>query len=179
MDDYRIDNNENNDNGGNSTGSSGNAGYPGGGNRFRGINYEEPAPKEVEYSYKRPEGGQYEAPHAQEQPERPYTVAGSGFTYTSSKKKKAKTKKMVSRGSFLASSMEIRLYAIGAAIRETRKQQNLTQEELGQLVGVQKAQISRIENGKNLTFATVLKLFKAMNISVKLDIDKLGRVALC
>lgn len=73
----------------------------------------------------------------------------------------------------------IRLYAIGAAVRETRKQQNLTQEELGQLVGVQKAQISRIENGKNLTFSTVLKLFKAMNIGVKLDIDKLGRVALC
>ncbi len=60
---------------------------------------------------------------------------------------------------------ELRLYAIGAAIRQTRKLQNLTQEE--------------IENGKNLTFATVLKLFKAMNISVKLDIDKLGRVALC
>ena len=39
---------------------------------------------------------------------------------------------------------EIKLYAIGAAIRETRKQQNLTQEELGQMVGVQKAQISRI-----------------------------------
>ena len=74
---------------------------------------------------------------------------------------------------------EHRLYAIGAAIRETRIKQNLTQEELGQLVGVQKAQISRIENGKNLTFATVLKLFKAMNIGVKLDIDKLGRVALC
>ena len=74
---------------------------------------------------------------------------------------------------------EIKLYAIGAAIRETRIKQNLTQEELGQLVGVQKAQISRIENGKNLTFATVLKLFKAMNIGVKLDIDKLGRVALC
>ncbi len=74
---------------------------------------------------------------------------------------------------------KLRLYAIGAAIRQTRKLQNLTQEELGRMVGVQKAQISRIENGKNLTFATVLKLFKAMNISVKLDIDKLGRVALC
>ena len=74
---------------------------------------------------------------------------------------------------------EIRLYAIGAAIRDARKQQNLTQEELGQMVGVQKAQISRIENGRNLTFATVLKLFRAMNISVNLDLDKLGRVALC
>ena len=45
---------------------------------------------------------------------------------------------------------DIKLYVIGAAIRETRKQQNLTQEELGQMVGVQKAQISRIENGKEL-----------------------------
>ena len=74
---------------------------------------------------------------------------------------------------------DIKLYAIGAAIRETRKKQNLTQEELGRMIGVQKAQISRIENGRNLTFATVLKLFKAMNISVNLDIDQLGKVALC
>ncbi|MBR6320007.1 MAG: helix-turn-helix transcriptional regulator [Prevotella sp.] len=74
---------------------------------------------------------------------------------------------------------EIRLYTIGAAIRDARKQQNLTQEELGQMVGVQKAQISRIENGRNLTFETVLKLFRAMNIRVNLDLDKLGRVALC
>ncbi len=74
---------------------------------------------------------------------------------------------------------DIKLYAIGAAIRESRKKQNLTQEELGRMIGVQKAQISRIENGRNLTFATVLKLFKAMNISVNLDIDQLGKVALC
>lgn len=74
---------------------------------------------------------------------------------------------------------ELKLFAVGAAIRQTRKAQHLTQEELGQMVGVQKAQISRIENGKNLTFATVLKLFKAMNISVGLDLGKLGRVALC
>ncbi len=74
---------------------------------------------------------------------------------------------------------ELNLYAVGAAIKQSRKQNNLTQEELGRMVGVQKAQISRIENGKNLTFATVLRLFKAMNVSVKLDIDKLGRVALC
>lgn len=74
---------------------------------------------------------------------------------------------------------DIKLYAIGAAIRESRKKQNLTQEELGRMIGVQKAQISRIENGRNLTFTTVLKLFKAMNISVNLDIDQLGKVALC
>ena len=31
---------------------------------------------------------------------------------------------------------ELKLYAIGAAIKQTRKQQNLTQEDLGQMVGV-------------------------------------------
>ena len=73
---------------------------------------------------------------------------------------------------------DLKFYAIGAAIKQTRKQLNLTQEELGQMVGVQKAQISRIENGNNLTFATVAKLFKAMNVKVELDIEQLGRVAL-
>lgn len=74
---------------------------------------------------------------------------------------------------------ELKLYAIGAAIKQTRKQLNLTQEELGRMVGVQKAQISRIENGKNLTFYTVVRLFRAMNVGVELDIDQLGKVALC
>ena len=73
---------------------------------------------------------------------------------------------------------ELKFYAIGAAIKQTRKQLNLTQEELGQMVGVQKAQISRIENGNNLPFATVAKLFRAMNVKVELDIEQLGRVAL-
>ena len=40
---------------------------------------------------------------------------------------------------------ELRLYAIGAAIRETRKQQNLTQEELGRMVGVQKARFHELK----------------------------------
>lgn len=74
---------------------------------------------------------------------------------------------------------ELKLYAIGAAIKQTRKQLNLTQEELGRMVCVQKAQISRIENGKNLTFSTVVRLFRAMNVGVELDIDQLGKVALC
>ena len=73
---------------------------------------------------------------------------------------------------------ELKLYAIGAAIRQTRKQQNLTQEELGQMVGVQKAQISRLENGKNLTISTIARLFKALNQKVSLDIPSIGRVAL-
>lgn len=73
----------------------------------------------------------------------------------------------------------LEMFFIGEAIKKARQAQNLTQEDLGKLVGVQKAQISRIENGKNLTFATVIRLFKAMGISAKLEIGDLGKVALC
>lgn len=74
---------------------------------------------------------------------------------------------------------QLEMFLIGEAIKRTRLEKKLTQEDLGNLVGVQKAQISRIENGKNLTFATVIKLFKAMGVSAKLEIGNLGKVALC
>jgi HTH-type transcriptional regulator/antitoxin HipB len=74
---------------------------------------------------------------------------------------------------------QLEMFLIGDAIKQARQAKNLTQEELGKLVGVQKAQISRIENGKNLTFATVIKLLKAMGLSAKLEIGNLGKVALC
>lgn len=35
-------------------------------------------------------------------------------------------------------------------------------------MGVQKAQVSKIENGKNLNFSTIAKAFKAMDIPAKL-----------
>jgi len=41
---------------------------------------------------------------------------------------------------------ELQLGLIGQAIKQTRQERNLTQEELGELIGVQKSQISRIES---------------------------------
>ena len=73
---------------------------------------------------------------------------------------------------------DLNSYLIGGAIKKARLQQNLTQEELGNLIGVQRAQISRIENGKNLTFSTIAKVFKAMGISAKLEIGTMDKVAL-
>lgn len=73
----------------------------------------------------------------------------------------------------------LELFIIGDVIKRARLEKKLTQEDLGKLIGVQKAQISRIENGKNLTFATVIKLFKAMGVSAKLEISNCGKVALC
>ena len=73
---------------------------------------------------------------------------------------------------------ELNSFLIGEAIKQARKSKNLTQEELGNLIGVQRAQISRIENGKNITFSTIAKVFKAMGISAKLEIGNIGQVAL-
>lgn len=67
---------------------------------------------------------------------------------------------------------EIQLELIGKAIRDTRKERNLTQEELGKMIGVQKAQISRLENNAgNITIETLLKVFTAMKATIKLNIE--------
>ena len=67
---------------------------------------------------------------------------------------------------------ELQMDLIGKAIKETRKERNLTQEELGKLVGVQKAQISRLEsNASNATMDTLLKVFSALKAKVTLQVE--------
>lgn len=67
---------------------------------------------------------------------------------------------------------ELQMDLIGKAIKETRKERNLTQEELGKLVGVQKAQISRLEsNASNATMDTLLKVFSALQAKITLQVD--------
>lgn len=67
---------------------------------------------------------------------------------------------------------ELQMGLIGKAIKQTRKERNLTQEELGKLIGVQKAQISRLENNaSNVTMDTLLRVFTALNAKVKLQVE--------
>ena len=73
---------------------------------------------------------------------------------------------------------QMKEFLIGEAIRQARQSKNLTPEELGGLVGVKKAQISKIENGSNVTFHTVAKIFRAMGVNAMLDLGGIGRVAL-
>ncbi|WP_290380012.1 helix-turn-helix transcriptional regulator, partial [uncultured Muribaculum sp.] len=51
---------------------------------------------------------------------------------------------------------ELQSYLIGEAIKLARKEKKLTQQQLGELMGVQRAQISRIEKGHNLTVSTIV-----------------------
>ncbi|MCR4965718.1 MAG: helix-turn-helix domain-containing protein [Bacteroidales bacterium] len=74
---------------------------------------------------------------------------------------------------------EVDNYLIGEAIRQTRKKQGLTQEQLGERIGVQKAEISKIESGKSITFATIVKAFQALGVqTASLDLGDFGRIAL-
>jgi DNA-binding XRE family transcriptional regulator len=67
---------------------------------------------------------------------------------------------------------ELQMDLIGAAIKQTRKQRKLTQEELGKLLGVQKAQISRLEsNASNATVDTLIRVFTALKAKVKLNVE--------
>lgn len=70
-------------------------------------------------------------------------------------------------------------FLIGEAIKQAREAKNLTQEQLGELMGVKRAQISKIESGKSITFSTIVRAFKAMGVkSGSLELGSLGKVAL-
>lgn len=67
---------------------------------------------------------------------------------------------------------ELQMDLIGQAIKETRQERQLTQEELGKLVGVQKAQISRLEsNASNATIDTLMKVFGVLKAKVKFQVE--------
>jgi DNA-binding XRE family transcriptional regulator len=68
--------------------------------------------------------------------------------------------------------MELRLDLIGEMIRKIRTRRKMTQEELGEKIGVQKAQISKLEKGEaNMTLGTLLKVFSAMKADVSLKVE--------
>ena len=64
-------------------------------------------------------------------------------------------------------SMDVLSHMIKAA----RQERNLTQEQLGKLVGVQKAQISKLESSANsATIDTVIKVFKALKADIHFNV---------
>ena len=67
---------------------------------------------------------------------------------------------------------ELQIELIGRAIRQTRLERKLTQEELGKLIGVKKSQISRIEsNASNVTIDTLMRVFNALQAKVILKVE--------
>ncbi len=61
------------------------------------------------------------------------------------------------------------LQAVGSKIRYYRQKRNLTLENLGEYIGLDKGNVHRIEAGKNITLLTLLKISRFL----KVDAEKL------
>lgn len=67
---------------------------------------------------------------------------------------------------------DLRMDILGDMIKKIRNEQQLTQEQLGEKIGVQKSQISKLErNANNVTLETILRVFKGLKSNVKLKIE--------
>lgn len=71
-------------------------------------------------------------------------------------------------------------YFVGEAIKKARLKQNLTQEELGERIGVKRSQICKLESGKcSMTLSTMSRVFQALGVAkATLDLGIAGKVAL-
>ncbi|MBP6794730.1 MAG: helix-turn-helix transcriptional regulator [Saprospiraceae bacterium] len=68
---------------------------------------------------------------------------------------------------------ELKVELLAEQIKQLRIERNLTQEQLGELVGVQRAQISKMENNTgNVTISTLMKIFGALKAKVTFEIEK-------
>lgn len=66
---------------------------------------------------------------------------------------------------------ELNMDVLGRMIKSARQERNLTQEQLGALIGVQKAQISKLESSANsATIDTILKVFKALKADIHFNV---------
>ena len=67
---------------------------------------------------------------------------------------------------------ELHLEVLGDMIKQVRIERKLTQEQLGKLIGVQKAQISKLENTtSNVTIDTILRVFNALKAKLKFKVE--------
>ena len=67
---------------------------------------------------------------------------------------------------------DLKLDILGEMIKQTHKERNLTQEDWGNMIGVKKSEISKLErNARNMTISTVLKIFHALKANVKFKIE--------
>jgi len=67
---------------------------------------------------------------------------------------------------------DLRMEVLGEMIKSVRKERKLTQSQLGELIGVQKSQISKLErSAKNVTIETILKVFSALKANIKFSVQ--------
>ena len=70
--------------------------------------------------------------------------------------------------------MEKKIDDIGKLFHKRRKELGLTQEQVAEKVGVSKSEISKIENGRPITFSTINKISEALNVATEVDLKSLS-----
>ncbi len=66
---------------------------------------------------------------------------------------------------------ELRMDVLGRMIKTARQSRKLTQAQLGELVGIQKSQISKLESSTNsATIDTILKVFRALKADIHFNV---------
>ena len=74
---------------------------------------------------------------------------------------------------------QVQLLLIGEAIKQSRLEKNLTQDDLGRLLGIKKSQVSRMEHGTNMSLDSVSKVFSALGVKAVIFTDNGLRISLC
>ena len=73
---------------------------------------------------------------------------------------------------------EIEAYHVGEALKQARLAKGMTQDEVARRMGLHRAQVCRMESGKSITLASMMRAFRALGVEVALDMKGVGRVAL-
>lgn len=67
---------------------------------------------------------------------------------------------------------DLKMDIIGTIIKETRLKQKMSQADLASKLGVQKAQISKLENNtKDFRIGTIIKALDALGATLKLSVS--------
>lgn len=71
--------------------------------------------------------------------------------------------------------MRTKLNKIGELLAKRRKDKGLTQAEAGELIGVQKAMVSKIENGLSVNVDTINRLASALGVEPVVELHRMTR----
>lgn len=67
---------------------------------------------------------------------------------------------------------DLKMELIGEKIKQLRIKNSLTQSQLGELIGVKRSQISKLEHGNHsASVSTIMKVFQALKAQVRLKIE--------
>lgn len=72
------------------------------------------------------------------------------------------------------------IFEIGERVRAERRRKKLTQEKLGEISGVSRVRINKIENGTamDIRFGTVINVLNALNLDLEMTDYNAGRPTL-